>query len=222
MARLAKELDLIRKDGRYDYHLLSENSMGNGTLMVVGPDDSPYFGGFYFYRINLPSDYPMSPPKVKFLTSGKRVRFHPNMYIDGKVCLSILGTWVGPSWTPVMTLLSLFQTIESILTKYALRHEGATKCPAETKAYDDMLKAANIDIAICEQLLSPPEFAIPFLSTMDTRFLANYDKLHAFTTAQTVIPDYMYSAYGSLLYKVEWRTILAKLEATHKRVMARR
>lgn len=31
-------------------------------------------------------------------TSGGNVRFNPNLYQQGTVCLSLLGTWGGPSW----------------------------------------------------------------------------------------------------------------------------
>jgi hypothetical protein len=33
------------------------------------------------------------------------VRFNPNLYINGKVCLSLLGTWSGPSWNPKTSTL---------------------------------------------------------------------------------------------------------------------
>lgn len=47
--------------------------------------------------------------QVQFLTTGGgRVRFNPNLYDCGKVCLSLLGTWSGPSWEPgVSTLLQV-------------------------------------------------------------------------------------------------------------------
>ena len=39
--------------------------------------------------------------QVTFLTTGcGTVRFNPNLYADGKVCLSLLGTYDGPRWTP--------------------------------------------------------------------------------------------------------------------------
>ena len=47
--------------------------------------------------------------QVQFLTTGAgRVRFNPNLYNCGKVCLSLLGTWSGPSWDPgTSTLLQV-------------------------------------------------------------------------------------------------------------------
>lgn len=62
----------------------------------------------------LPADYPETPPMVKMTTTGGgRVRFNPNLYADGKVCLSLLGTWSGPSWDPkVSTLLQVLVSIQ--------------------------------------------------------------------------------------------------------------
>ena len=39
-------------------------------------------------------------------------RFGPNLYADGKVCLSLLGTWDGPKWNPKHS--SLYQLLISI------------------------------------------------------------------------------------------------------------
>ena len=75
-----------------------ENRMDLLRCLVIGPEDSPYENGCFFFDIHL-SGYPNSPPKVKFLTTGGgKYRFNPNLYCDGKVCLSLLGTWSGPGW----------------------------------------------------------------------------------------------------------------------------
>lgn len=60
--------------------------------LVTGPFDTPYEGGFFHFMIRFPPDYPHKPPRVKLLTTGHNsVRFNPNFYHSGKVCLSILG-----------------------------------------------------------------------------------------------------------------------------------
>jgi len=55
--------------------------------------------------MQFPEDYPSSAPHIVFLTTnGGKTRFNPNLYSDGKVCLSILGTWRGESgeqWSSV-------------------------------------------------------------------------------------------------------------------------
>ncbi|GMI08200.1 hypothetical protein TrRE_jg9483, partial [Triparma retinervis] len=55
----------------------------------------------------------------KFLlttTNHNRCRFNPNLYADGKVCLSLLGTWSGEPWSPsTSTLLQVLVSIHSLI-----------------------------------------------------------------------------------------------------------
>lgn len=60
--------------------------------LITGPFDTPYEGGFFLFLFRCPPDYPIHPPRVKLITTGHNtVRFNPNFYRNGKVCLSILG-----------------------------------------------------------------------------------------------------------------------------------
>ncbi|KAH9319689.1 hypothetical protein KI387_021458, partial [Taxus chinensis] len=85
--------------------------------LMVGPKGTPYQNGVFIFDIYLPPDYPQVPPKVKFLTTGKgKVQFNPNLYVNGKVCLSLLGTWDGPSWQPwKSTLLQVLVSLQSLI-----------------------------------------------------------------------------------------------------------
>jgi ubiquitin-protein ligase len=96
------------------YHA-ADADMTRGWAMIVGPDDTPYAGGLFFFRLELPPEYPFAPPKVQFCTYDGETRFHPNLYKEGKVCLSILGTWAGPSWAATMNLTTVLVTIQSLL-----------------------------------------------------------------------------------------------------------
>ena len=72
-------------------------------------------GAPFIFDIQLPCNYPDSPPSVQFLTTGGGlVSFNPNLYRSGKVCLSLLGTWSGPQWSPTESaLLQLLVSIQS-------------------------------------------------------------------------------------------------------------
>lgn len=60
--------------------------------LIIGPYDTPYEGGFFYFILKCPADYPIQPPRVRFMTTHcGTVRFNPNLYKTGKVCLSILG-----------------------------------------------------------------------------------------------------------------------------------
>ena len=62
--------------------------------LITGPEGTPYALGCFVFDVLFPADYPHKAPLVNFdTTGGGRVRFNPNLYADGKVCLSLLGTW---------------------------------------------------------------------------------------------------------------------------------
>jgi ubiquitin-protein ligase len=72
------------------------------------------------FDIYFPSDYPNQSPKVNLQTTGYgEVRFNPNLYNCGKVCLSLLGTWSGgqnETWDPkASTLLQVLVSIQSLI-----------------------------------------------------------------------------------------------------------
>eukprot|EP00884_Botryococcus_braunii_P016263 jgi/Botrbrau1/331/Bobra.0022s0288.1 len=63
-------------------------------VLVTGPEGTPYFGGCFFFDVFFPDEYPNVPPLMSLeTTGGGKVRFNANLYNDGKVCLSLLGTW---------------------------------------------------------------------------------------------------------------------------------
>ena len=65
-------------------------------VVIVGPANTPYEGGAFAFDVFCPNGYPDHPPMVNLdTTGGGRARFNPNLYADGKVCLSLLGTWHG-------------------------------------------------------------------------------------------------------------------------------
>lgn len=92
----------------------------NTSLMralVFPATSTPYANAPFEFDIFLPQDYPVSPPRVKFLTTGGgKVRFNPNLYEDGSVCLSLLGTWNGPGWKPeTSSILELLIAIQAFI-----------------------------------------------------------------------------------------------------------
>jgi ubiquitin-protein ligase len=85
-------------------------------VLITGPEGTPYANGMFLFDCYL-HDYPLSPPKVKFLTTnGNQIRFNPNLYACGKVCLSLLGTWSGPGWQANQsTLLQVLVSIQGLV-----------------------------------------------------------------------------------------------------------
>lgn len=77
---------------------VGESRLDLCRVLMTGPEDTPYANGCFLFDFCM-ADYPVKPPSAKFLTTGSgSVRFNPNLYNCGKVCLSLLGTWSGPGW----------------------------------------------------------------------------------------------------------------------------
>lgn len=112
-----------------------EANMLKGTALIIGPDHTPYEGCPLLFSVEMSKEYPFKSPSVTFITSDGVTRFHPNLYVNGKVCLSILGTYPGPSWSSAMNLTSVFMSILSLLTANPITNEPSwEQHPYEGKA----------------------------------------------------------------------------------------
>lgn len=141
--RLTKEIEYAKSAAMEEqgiFYEYNEVNMMSGNAMIVGPEDTPYEGCLLCFAIAYPGDYPFSSPTVRITTSDGVTRFHPNLYVDGKVCLSILGTWSGPKWAPAMSISTVLTTIRSILEPNPITnepgHERLTLEDADHRAKD--------------------------------------------------------------------------------------
>ena len=183
--RLLKDVKQIIKNPLTDqgiYYIHDDTDMLKGYAMIVGPSDTPYFGGFYFFEFTYPSDYPHSPPKVKYCTNGNNVRFNPNLYTCGKVCISLLNTWSGDQWTSCQTISTVLLTLCTLLRANPLLNEpGFTEKHCDNENYNSIIEYSNINIAVCDIVtkkkgvyMSFFDFFYPFIKE---NFNKNYDKL---------------------------------------------
>jgi ubiquitin-protein ligase len=125
--RVLKDIERVQQElaSQGIWYEMDESNLTRGKALIRGPADTPYEGSLLLFSIQFPSDYPFSPPNVLFLTSDGRTRFHPNLYVEGKVCLSILGTYSGPSWSGTQSLSSVLLSILGLLDANPLSHEPA-------------------------------------------------------------------------------------------------
>ena len=114
--RLLKELKMMKKNkDEYINAELKENDLNHWIATIKGPKDTPYDSGCFLFDMYLPKSFTNDPPKMTFLTTGYgQVRFNPNLYKKGKVCLSILNTWSGSAdekWNPNLSKTKLITKV---------------------------------------------------------------------------------------------------------------
>ena len=153
----------------------NEDDLFDVKAMVVGPKDTPYEDGFYFFRLTFPKNYPFAPPKAvfetRYNTTHAKLRFNPNLYANGKVCVSLLGTWSGPQWEPCQSLYSILLAFQTLLVEEPLTNEpGYSKVtPSQAKkhqTYTAMVAFENYRVAILRMLDHPPEGFEAFIPIM--------------------------------------------------------
>lgn len=158
--RLIKDVKDIMKNPLTDngiYYHHDEEDMLRGYAMIVGPSETPYYAGYYLFELVFPPDYPHSPPKVISMTQGERIRFNPNMYATGKVCISILNTWTGEQWTSCQTISTVLLTLCTLLCKDPLLNEpGITINNTDMDKYTRIIEYYNIEIALLRMLRKEP------------------------------------------------------------------
>jgi ubiquitin-conjugating enzyme E2 Z len=185
----------------YDY-----NDLTHLKLLIIGPSNTPYQGGFYFFTLNIPDRYPFTPPEVKFITKYNNFRFHPNLYVEGKVCLSILGTWAGPGWTPCMTIITVALTIQSILTDNPLTNEpsyyNAKADNIDCQNYVKSVHYNNLIGAVIGMIKNIPSGFNMFQNIINNYFINNFNdyKFHLENDKQ-IIYTRVYSVNNTLNYK---------------------
>ena len=130
--------------------------------MIVGAEGTPYANGCFFFDLYIPSNYPQVPPGCKIITTGKgKFRFNPNLYSNGKVCLSLLGTWAGPGWDPQLS--TLFQVLLSIqamvMCADPIQNEPSWEYKVGTpegERFDRAVQHGTLLYAMLDHLKDPP------------------------------------------------------------------
>jgi len=192
--RLMSDVKQIIKNPLTDngiYYIHDEEDILKGYALIVGPSETPYFGGYYFFELNYPKDYPHSPPKVTYLTNGNGIRFNPNLYVCGKVCVSLLNTWSGEQWTSCQTISTVLLTLCTLLCKDPLLNEpGVTTEHHDLQKYNKIIEFSNINIAICDIIAKKQGIYLPvfdnFYPFIKEHFLKNYKKLDEFVLNKKV------------------------------------
>ena len=161
------------------YVCINDEDITNHKIMIIGPEGTPYENGFYMFDYTYNKNHPFEAPSVKYLTTDGKVRFNPNLYTNGKVCLSILGTWSGPAWEPTMSLRVVCEYLRSILTENPIQNEpGFENClDNQCKMYNKYVSSENYHLAIYKNLFQQPETLKPFHKTINLKFIENFSQI---------------------------------------------
>ena len=189
--------------------------------MIVGPSDTPYFGGFYFFELVYPADYPHSPPKVNYCTNGNDIRFNPNLYKCGKVCISLLNTWRGDQWTACQSISTVLLTLCTLLCKDPLLNEpGVNIGHTDINNYNKIIEYSNVSIAICDIVIKKTGVYLPFFDNfypfVKENFNKNYDKLIEFAENKLIEYNgeskYLTTGFYNMKCTIDYNHVILKLK----------
>ncbi|CAE6494097.1 unnamed protein product [Rhizoctonia solani] len=169
---IAKELAVLTTNlpvawGSSVFLRVDETRVDVIKALITGPEGTPFL-----FDIFLGASYNNSPPSVKYMTAHQRWTLPFQSKLDGKVCLSLLGTWSGPGWiSGKSTLLQVLISIQSMilcdepyLNEPGWSSGGGT--PA-SKAYSANVRRMVVHTAMLGNLKTPPE---PFADVITTHF----------------------------------------------------
>eukprot|EP00041_Stephanoeca_diplocostata_P019659 m.427671 g.427671 ORF g.427671 m.427671 type:complete len:165 (-) comp21363_c1_seq17:2048-2542(-) len=124
LRRLMKEYKEIKTNGPHGILAgpVDEENFFEWEAVIAGPEGTALEGGLFTANLSFPKSYPNEPPKMTFTND----MFHPNIYKDGKVCISILhtaeddpGGYELPSerWSPVQSIEKILLSVVSMLAE---------------------------------------------------------------------------------------------------------
>jgi ubiquitin-protein ligase len=167
--RLAKEYMLLEKSCIHERGIFfkpCDDNLQKAYALIVGPRDTPYFGGAFFFEFQFTDRYPFEPPVVKTLTQDGKTRFNPNLYVNGKVCLSMLNTWQGDQWSPSLSIEAILNSIQAmVLHAHPLVNEpgysGVQLTDQRAQEYNAIVAHATLETGIIHVLEDENTFGAP-------------------------------------------------------------
>jgi len=121
LRRQLKEMQNDKDLSNISAGLVDDNIYEWEVMLMISDDCKFYGGGFFRARLSFPKDYPHNPPKMRFETPI----WHPNIYPDGSVCISILHPpredeygyeSAAERWLPVHTPETILISVISMLS----------------------------------------------------------------------------------------------------------
>lgn len=221
--RLSRDIKILENSNLEEngiYFVLDEKNITNIKCMIIGPKDTPYEYGYYFFKIKITLEYPFEPPQVTFIVNSN-IRFNPNLYTCGKVCVSILNTWSGPQWSSCLNLKSILLSLQSLLNSNPLQNEPGfeEEFTNNHREYIQIIQHENLRVSIIENInqIKSENFK-EFESIIVKLFLKNYSEIHELAQKYKVeYKDYdifKVNIYNLSIYN-NFSRLIEKLEKTY-------
>ncbi|KAK0672888.1 small conjugating protein ligase [Cercophora samala] len=161
--RITKELSDLQKNSDLSLAVACRDiDVRNVKALIIGPHETPYEFGFFEFDFKFNKDYPRKSPTVTCTTTNSgRTRFNPNIYANGKVCLSILGTWrgePGEEWSAAQGLESILLSIQSLMSTNPYENEPGFEDANESsdkknqKDYVQKIRHETLRISVIQRL----------------------------------------------------------------------
>lgn len=223
--RLIKDITQLNDDSLVShniYHHFVDEDIYNIKILMIGPSDTPYEHGFYFFHITIPEQYPFVPPLVKYHTQGNNIRFNPNLYTNGKVCLSIINTWSGPQWTSCNSISTVLLSIQSLVfTDKPLHNEPGFENEISERVdnYTKIIEHENFNIAIIKMLENPPSGFECFNDITIKYFTDNFEKLNDILDIQKKNDgQILTSNFYNLKVKLNYKNLKTKIKSLYQKL----
>lgn len=134
--RIEKDVMDLMMSG-HDVALVND-SLQQFHVIFKGPSDTPYAGGKWKVRVEIPDQYPLKSPSIGFTNKI----FHPNIdESSGSVCLDV----INQTWSPMFGLVNIFENFLPHLLRYAnpsdpLNTEASTLMNKDEAKYNSTVK----------------------------------------------------------------------------------
>lgn len=170
-----------------------ESDISCARVLIVGSSNTPYAGGFFLFDIHYPKNYPNEVPKTHFiapatgfnrkptLSGDTRNDWNPNLYNNGKLCLSVAGGWDSSTWNKESSIYQILRSIQGlILNENPIHNEpglSALKDETRIKQFNQDVSSTTAQHAILQAMTQPDP---NFQEAIELYCLANQKSQRAF------------------------------------------
>jgi len=167
VARLQKELKELTKNPveGFKVELVDDANLFEWRVYIQGPPGTDFESGIFKAIMTFPEDYPNSPPGMKFISDI----WHPNVYPDGRVCISILHLpdpmneqeREEETWRPIQTVESILVSVTSMLSDPNFSSPANVDASVELRKKPEEYKKRIRKCTEKSKKELPPDFQMP-------------------------------------------------------------